>query len=95
MDLLVAGYVKNPYEKCLFTLFSDKDTSEGQVLIDVDDFIEGGTESHGKAMDIFYEKYLCGKSVDLGQLDEKGHCSLVDESYNIKIIVSLCPWMSM
>ena len=24
-----ARYVKNPYDKCLFSLFSDKDTSEG------------------------------------------------------------------
>ena len=43
VDLLAAGYVKNPYDKCLFTLFSNEDTSNGQVLIDVDDFIEGGT----------------------------------------------------
>ena len=51
MDLLAAGYVKNPYDKCLFTLFCSDDTSEGQVLLDVDDFIEGGTEAHRKAMD--------------------------------------------
>ena len=49
MDLLAAGHVKNPYDKCLFTLFSDKDTSCGQVLID--DFVEGGTETHRKAME--------------------------------------------
>ena len=29
LDLLAAGYVKNPYDKCLFTLFSSDETSEG------------------------------------------------------------------
>ena len=50
VDLLAAGYVKNLYDRCLFTLFSNEDTSEGQVLVDVDDFIEGGKEPHCKAM---------------------------------------------
>ena len=58
VDLLAAGYVKNPYDKCLFTLLSNEDTSEGQVLIDVDDFMEGGKETHRKAMDSFYEKSI-------------------------------------
>ena len=49
MDLLAAGYVKNPYDKCLFTLFSSDQTSEGQLLLDVDDFIEGGKKTHRKA----------------------------------------------
>ena len=52
VDLLDAGYVKNPYDRCLFTLFSTGDMSEGQVLIDVDDFIEGGKETQRKPMRI-------------------------------------------
>ena len=48
VDLLAAGYVKNPYDKCLFTLFSSDETSEGQLLLDVDDFIEGSNEIHRK-----------------------------------------------
>ena len=36
---------KNPYEKCWFTLFSSDETSEGQLLLDIDDFIEGGSEN--------------------------------------------------
>ena len=32
VDLLAAGYVKNPYDKCLFSLFSSDETSEGQLL---------------------------------------------------------------
>ena len=40
--------------KSLCTLFSDKDSSEGQVLIDVDDFVGGGTETHRNAMDNFW-----------------------------------------
>ena len=54
VDLLAAGYVKNPCDKCLFTVFSDTDTFEGQVLIDVDDFVGGGTETHRNAMDNFW-----------------------------------------
>ena len=57
MDLLAAGYVKNAYDKCLFTLFSSDETSEGQLLLDFDDFIEGGKETHRKTMEGFYDKY--------------------------------------
>ena len=39
VELLAAGYEKNPYDKCLFTLFSSDETSEGQLSLDVDDFI--------------------------------------------------------
>ena len=54
VDLLAAGYVKNPYDKSVFTLFSVGEIYEGQVLIDVDDFIEDGKETHRKAMESFY-----------------------------------------
>ena len=63
VDLLAAGYAKNPYDKCLFALFSSEDTSEGQLLIDVD-YIEGGKEPHRKAMDGFCAMYRCGKAID-------------------------------
>ena len=42
------------------------------MLIDIDDFIEGGTETHRKAMESFYEKYHCGKSVDLWSVGREG-----------------------
>ena len=45
VDLLAAGHRKNPHDKCLFTVFSSDETSEGQLLLDVDDFIEGGKET--------------------------------------------------
>ena len=61
VGLMAAGYVKNPYDKCLFTLFSSDETSEGQLLLDVDDFREGGED---KTMEGFYDKYRCGKAVD-------------------------------
>ena len=61
MNLLAAGYVKNPYDKCLFTLFSS-----------VDDFIEGGKEPHRKAMEGFYGKYRCGKAIDLMSVGQEG-----------------------
>ena len=72
VDLLAAGYVKNPYDKCLFTLFSSVETSEGQLLLDVDDFIEGGKETHRKTMEGFYDKYRCGKAVDLMSAGQEG-----------------------
>ena len=59
VDLLAAGYVKNPYDKCLFTLFSSDESSEGQLLLDVDDFIEGGNEMHRETMRKFYDVRNC------------------------------------
>ena len=72
VDLLAAGYVKNPYGKCLFTLFSSDETSESQLLLDVDDFIEGGNEIHRETMEGFYDKYRCGKAVDLRSAGQEG-----------------------
>ena len=72
VDLLAAGCVKNPYDGCLFTLFSSDETSEGQLLLDVDDFIEGGNETHRKTMEGFYAKYRCGKAVDLVSAGQEG-----------------------
>ena len=72
VDLFAAGYVKNPYDKCLFTLFSSDETSEGQLVLDVDDFIEGRKETHRKTMEGFYDKYPCGKAVDLMSSGQEG-----------------------
>ena len=65
VDLLAAGYRKNPYDKCLFTLFSSDEPSEGQLLLDIDDLIEGGKEIHRETMRKFYDKYRCGKAIGL------------------------------
>ena len=72
VDLLAAGYVKNPYDKCPFTLFSSDETSEGQLFLDVDDFIEGGKETQRKNMEGFYDKYRCGKAIDLRLAGQEG-----------------------
>ena len=73
MDLMEAGYVKNHYDRCVYTLWSkDRNKSRGQVLLDVDDFIEGGDEVHRATMDKFYKKYKCGKAVDLVQAGNEG-----------------------
>ena len=72
VELLAAGYVKNPFDKCLFTLFSSDETSEGQMSLDVDDFIEGGKETHRKTMEGFYDKYRCGKAVDVMSAGKEG-----------------------
>ena len=55
MDLQEAGYVKNHDDRCMYTLPSKNGKkSSGQVLLDVDDFIEGGDEKHRKVMDKFH-----------------------------------------
>ena len=72
MDLLAAGHVKNPYDECLFTLFSSDEISEGQLLLDVDHFMEGGKETHRKTIKGFYDKYRCGKAVDLRSAGQEG-----------------------
>ena len=54
VDLLAAGHVKNPYDQCLFTLFSNEDTSEGQVLIYVDDFIEGSKDLTARSWTLWH-----------------------------------------
>ena len=74
VDLLAAGYVKNPYDKCLFTLFSSDDKTAGQLLLDVDDFIEGGKEAHRKAMEGFHA-IVVRRSTSCQQ-DKGAHCSL-------------------
>ena len=72
MDLLDAGNTKNPYDKCMFTLFSSGDTSDGQLLLDVVDIIQSGKEAHRKAMEGVYAKYRCGKAVDLMSVGQEG-----------------------
>ena len=42
------------------------------MLIDVDDFIEGGKGPHRKAMEGFYAKYRCGKAIDLVSVGKEG-----------------------
>ena len=72
VDLLAAGFQKIPHDKCFFTLFSSDETSEGQLLLDVDDFIEGGNEIHRKTIEGFCDKYRCGKAVDVRSAREEG-----------------------
>ena len=53
-------------------MFFSEDTLEGQLLIDRDDFIEGGKEPHRKAMGSLYAKYRCVKAVDLSSVGQEG-----------------------
>ena len=43
-----------------------------QLLLDLDDVIEGGKETHRKTMEGFYDKYRCGKAVDLRSAGREG-----------------------
>ena len=58
--------------RSVFTLFSSDETSEGHLLLDVDDFIQGGKETHRKIMEGFYDKYRCGNAVDLRSEGQEG-----------------------
>ena len=42
------------------------------MLLDVDDFIEGGNEMHRETMRKFYDKYRCGKAIDLRLAGQEG-----------------------
>ena len=53
-------------------MFSSDETSEGQLLLDVDDFIEGGNEMHRETMEKFYDTYRCGKAIDLRLAGQEG-----------------------
>ena len=41
-------------------------------MLDVDDFIEGRNEMHRETMRKFYDKYRCGKAIDLRLAEEEG-----------------------
>ena len=73
-EIVKIGYVQNPYDKCIYTLKgkSDDGMTEGNVLLDVDDFVEGGTGVHRKNMQAIYEKYEFGKSLDIRELGDAG-----------------------
>ena len=54
MDLMEAGYVKNHYDRCMYTLVSkDHEKTRGKVQLVADDFIKGGDEVHRATMDKF------------------------------------------
>ena len=95
VDLLAAGHVKNPYDNCLVTLFSSDETSEGQLLLDFDDFIEGGKDTHRKTMEGFCDKYLRGKAVDLMSAGKEGTRFAGDVSCKTPSFSSLCRWTKM
>ena len=69
------GYVRNPYDKCIFTLPSASRTdvrNQGIVLVEVDDILEGGNAVHRKNMDKFFAKYKCGKRKNMRELGQEG-----------------------
>ena len=76
VHLLAAGYVKKPYDQCLFTLFPSDDISAGQLLLDVHDFIEGGKEAHHHAMEGFVPSTIVVRRSTSCQQDKGAHCSL-------------------
>ena len=74
-DFEKMGYVRNPYDKCIFTLSSgtkDKAENQGIVLVEADDILEGGNAVHRKNMEQFFSKYKCGKRKNLLELGSEG-----------------------
>ena len=86
VDLLAAGYVKNPYDKCFFTLFSSDETSEGQLLLDVD------TARPWK--DSMTSTVAVRRSTSCRQ-DKRVHDSPGDASCKTPIFASQCRWTNM
>ena len=63
-----------------------------KLLLDVDDFMEGGQEAHRKTMKGFYAKYRCGKEVDLMSAGQEGTLFAgrrVVQNRDCRIIVSM------
>ena len=61
-------------------------------MLDVDDFIEGGNEMHRETMRTFYDKYRCGKAIDLrlaGQEGTRFAGRRVVQHTDFRIIVSM------
>ena len=74
------GYVRNNYEKCALALpptsvatgKKGSPCSDGVVLIEVDDILEGGNDRHRALMEEFYSKFKCGKRKRLIDLKDEG-----------------------
>ena len=66
------GYVRNPYDKCMMTLPGKGKLTDGIILIEVDDILEGGSARHQQIMDQFYKKCQCGKRRKLQELGDEG-----------------------
>ena len=72
-DFARMGYVRNPYDKCVLNLPSKSNVlSDGVILVEVDDLLEGGTSQHRKNMDTFYKRWKCGKKKTLDDLGDEG-----------------------
>ena len=72
MDLLAAGYGKNPYDKACSHCSLPMKHRKANLLLDVDDFIEGVNEMHRETMRKFYDKYRCGNVIDLRLAGQEG-----------------------
>jgi hypothetical protein len=71
-DFTKLGYIQNPYDKCLFSLFTDHEYIEGNVMLDVDDLVEGGSPEHRRRMNMFYTKYKFGKILRIKDAGNQG-----------------------
>ena len=71
-DFTKLGYIQNPYDKCLFSLFTDNEYIEGNVMLDVDDLVEGGSPEHRRRVNMFYTKYKFGKILKIKDAGNQG-----------------------
>ena len=75
----------------LLTMSHPSQTSEGQLLLDVDDFIEGGKEIHRKTM----TSIVVVRRSTSGRQDKRVHASPGGVSCNTPIFASPCRWTNM
>ena len=74
LEILVKelGYRVNVYDRCVLTLdgADGKDTTEGVIILEVDDILEAGTAIHQKKMELLEKRLRFGKVVSLTDVQE-------------------------
>ena len=67
------GYQQNPYDKCTYSLKVQKqEAMEGNIMLDVDNLVEGGGPKHRQLMDDLYKRYKFGKILRIRDAGEAG-----------------------
>ena len=74
LEILVKelGYRVNVYDRCVLTLDGEngKDTTEGVIILEVDDILEAGATVHQKKMELLEKRLRFGKVVSLTDVQE-------------------------
>ena len=71
-DFTKLGHMQNPYDKCLFSLLTNTEHIKGNVMLDVDDMVEGGSAEHRCPLEMFSGKYKFGKLLRIKDAGKQG-----------------------